>query len=269
MQSLESLLRSKTFLVADGAWSTALQARGLPIGDAAEAWNLTHEDAVRSLARDYATIPVDVLTTNTFAVNDAQCLTRGIAIARDESADAALVAVALGPGITDAALFQQIHDAGARVCVLETQLDVAACAGSIAAARAVGLEVIASFTFFRASDGSLHTRCGTDPAQAAARAGEAGTAVVGANCCDGPATVRDAIATMHAAHPGIPLWAKPNAGVPHRTDDALVYPYSPADMADWTRRIAVAGASIVGGCCGCGPAHIAGMAAALRGTTRP
>lgn len=272
MKSIATLLHDKRVLIADGGWTSELQGRGLRTGDAAEAWNVSHEVEVRALARDYAAVPVDVLTSNTFATQNAAQLERGIAIARDEAMGDTVFAVALGPANEardERLLFEVVREAGATVSVLETQLDAHSCARAIKIACDTTLEVVASFTFSRASDGSLHTRCGSDPARAAALALDAGAHVVGANCCDGPESVRDAIALMAAAHPGVPLWAKPNAGVPERIGGALVYPESSDSAGEWALRLADAGARIVGGCCGIGPAHIAAVAAALRGSTRP
>ena len=287
MNLLQELIRARGVLLADGAWTSELQRRGLDRGAMPEAWNIGHEAVVRDLAAAYAAIPVDVLTTNTFGAHRAQAkedatemIVRGIRIAREVAGDAVVVLASLGPvaipGMDGRARAQAVeaqldavHKSGAAACLFETQLDVHDAVASVNAARERGLDAVASFTFFRDHDGALRTRCGSDAAGAAAAVLEAGALAVGANCGDGPEGVCTVIATMAAAHPDAVLWAKPNAGVPRHVGAALAYPITPAQMATAARQLADAGARIVGGCCGCGPAHIAAMAAALRGPTRP
>ena len=53
------------------------------------------------------------------------------------------------------------------------------------------------------------------------------------------------------------LFARPNAGTPKQVDDRWVYPHTPQYMASWLPELLKAGVSMVGGCCGTTPAHIA------------
>jgi len=68
---------------------------------------------------------------------------------------------------------------------------------------------------------------------------------------------------------GIPLWVKPNAGLPRMDGDVARYDTSPATMAEYARRFIALGARIVGGCCGTSPAHVAAIAAAARAAVPP
>ena len=54
-----------------------------------------------------------------------------------------------------------------------------------------------------------------------------------------------------------PIFARPNAGTPKQVEDRWVYPYSPQYMASWLPELLTAGVSMIGGCCGTTPAHIA------------
>ena len=58
--------------------------------------------------------------------------------------------------------------------------------------------------------------------------------------------------------------ARPNAGLPHVSSDAVVYDVTPEVMADYGRRFAELGVKIMGSCCGSGPEHIQALAVALR-----
>jgi 5-methyltetrahydrofolate--homocysteine methyltransferase len=55
----------------------------------------------------------------------------------------------------------------------------------------------------------------------------------------------------------------PNAGMPGLVNGETVFPESPDEMASKIGRLVAAGASILGGCCGTTPAHIAAMARQL------
>src|SRR3989442_4053473 len=64
------------------------------------------------------------------------------------------------------------------------------------------------------------------------------------------------------------LAIQPNAGLPSRVGERLIYLSSPAYMAEYAARMVEAGARIVGGCCGTTPQHIPAMREAL-GRQRP
>src|SRR3954471_849766 len=58
----------------------------------------------------------------------------------------------------------------------------------------------------------------------------------------------------------------PNAGLPQRLGDRVVYPRSsPEYFALFAREAVAHGARIVGGCCGTSPEHIRAIAEAVRG----
>jgi homocysteine S-methyltransferase len=57
----------------------------------------------------------------------------------------------------------------------------------------------------------------------------------------------------------VPLCIEPNAGLPSRSGERVIYLSSPAYMADYAQRMVDAGARLVGGCCGTTPQHIAAM----------
>jgi homocysteine S-methyltransferase len=64
---------------------------------------------------------------------------------------------------------------------------------------------------------------------------------------------------MRPAAGGVPLAVQPNAGLPQRVGERLMYLSSPGYMAEYAGRMVEAGARLVGGCCGTTPAHIAAM----------
>ena len=61
-----------------------------------------------------------------------------------------------------------------------------------------------------------------------------------------------------------PLICKPNAGVPVIGSDGIpVYPQSPEEFAQIVKDCRSNGASVLGGCCGTGPEHIAALKSLL------
>jgi 5,10-methylenetetrahydrofolate reductase len=66
---------------------------------------------------------------------------------------------------------------------------------------------------------------------------------------------------MRPAAGGRPIAIQPNAGLPSRVGERLIYLSSPAYMADYAARMLAAGARVVGGCCGTTPEHIRAMRA--------
>ena len=57
----------------------------------------------------------------------------------------------------------------------------------------------------------------------------------------------------------LPLWIKPNAGLPVMVNGELHYRQSPQDFAAYGPALVEKGASFVGGCCGTSPAFIAAL----------
>jgi homocysteine S-methyltransferase len=87
--------------------------------------------------------------------------------------------------------------------------------------------------------------------------------VIGVNCSSGPAQVLRILELMRAAAPEGRFSVMPNAGWPERLGDRIMYPATPEYFGDYAVAFVEAGASIVGGCCGTTPGHIAAMRAGL------
>jgi methionine synthase I (cobalamin-dependent) len=48
----------------------------------------------------------------------------------------------------------------------------------------------------------------------------------------------------------LPIWIKPNAGIPEYEDGAIVYKTTAKDFAGYVPELISAGANFIGGCCG-------------------
>jgi len=120
------------------------------------------------------------------------------------------------------------------------------------------LPLIISFSF----DQGTRTMMGVSPADVVAAFQPLGVAAIGANC-GRSLDDNDAVVYEFLQATGVPVWIKPNAGVPRVVGDTVVYEADPATLAAHVADYAKQGARIVGGCCGTTPEHIAAIARAL------
>jgi 5-methyltetrahydrofolate--homocysteine methyltransferase len=272
-------------LVTDGAWGTELQKRGLTGGSMGDLWNLEHPQRVEQVAAAYCEAGSRVILTNTFRSNpialagcgrdsDTEAINRaGVAISRQAAAGRALVFASLGPSgkllmtgdvsaeQVEAAFTRQaaaLAEAGADALLIETMSDIEEARLALAAARKTGLPVIVSFAF---DSGRTHdrTRTGATPEQAARAAEEGGADAVGANCGAGIDAFAGICERLHKVC-ALPLWMKPNAGLPSVADGQVVYSATPEEFAAGATALFAVGASFVGGCCGTGPEFIRALA---------
>ena len=56
-------------VIADGAWGTEFQKRGLALGQPADLWNLTRPEDVEAVAQAYVDAGSQVILSNTFRGN--------------------------------------------------------------------------------------------------------------------------------------------------------------------------------------------------------
>ena len=281
-------LAKKKLLVSDGAWGTMLQAKGLGAGDIPEEWNASHPQEVRAVAAAYEKAGADIVLTNTFGGSRAKLqkcgLDRRVAELNEkgarlslEGAPHAIVAASIGPtgeflepvGDLSEAQMEAIYSeqiaaifkAGVRALCIETMSSLQEVLCAIRAARKLNkdAEVICTMTFQAGAAGYM-TMMGVSCEQAAKGLSEAGADIVGANCGNGPEQMVD-IAREMRKHTNRPILIHANAGLPQLVDGKTVFKQSPADMAAKVKDLVAAGASIIGGCCGTTPAHIAAIKA--------
>jgi methionine synthase I (cobalamin-dependent) len=274
--------------VADGGWSTRLQMRGLPTDVMAETANLTHPELVIELAIAYLDAGAQFITTNTFAANRyhlqrrapqvdvTDVNRRGAELARTAVADRpALVAGAIGPtgkilavkevkpdevlsAFTEQA--EALAAGGADLIVLETFSELAEVLLALRGAKeATRLPVVASLSFDSGPQRTC-TMMGARADECAEALEEAGADAVGTNCGGGIATALPAVVALRGAT-SLPLWVKPNAGLPELVDGEAVWRQTPEEFAAHIPQLVEAGANIIGGCCGSGPEHIQRVAA--------
>jgi homocysteine S-methyltransferase len=280
-------------LVLDGAMGTQLYERGVLYNACVEELNLSRPELVTKVHDDYIRVGAQVIETNTFGANALrlekyalasrapELNARGVALAREAAAGRAYVAGAIGPSgyflgeaseedlgkvrSAFAAQARSLVEAGVDALFIETirqtpELRVAVEAAVEAAAKAGGaaVPVLASVSL----DESGRMAEGTDAAEIARLAREWGASAVGVNCSDGPMAVLAAVQKMIPV--GLPVMAGPNAGLPRRVDERMVYVSTPEYFGIYARRMIRVGVRLVGGCCGTTPEHVKRIAAAAR-----
>src|SRR5262249_8847390 len=93
------------------------------------------------------------------------------------------------------------------------------------------------------------------PETAARAMADEGVDAVGANCGAGPEFFPTLCRRLKASS-DLPVWIKPNAGLPALSNGRAVYTMSPQSFSSHLPALIEAGASFVGGCCGTTPDFI-------------
>ena len=282
-------LDERGVLVADGATATNYQAKGLEPGAPPEQWLFDAPEQVLELHRAYVAAGADLILTCSFGgtrlrLSHSPMLTdrarevnlRAAELACEASAGHALVAGAMGPtgqlleplGPLErdecAAAFAEQAEAltagGVDLLLIETFYDLAEATAAIEGARsASSLPLAVSFSF----DTGRKTMMGLSPAAAVSALATFGVAAVGANCGDSLENADAIVQELLAAAEEIPVWVKPNAGLPRLDGCDFVYDVDPETLASHACRYVDMGARIVGGCCGSTPAHVEAISRAL------
>ncbi|HET9895915.1 MAG TPA: methionine synthase [Streptosporangiaceae bacterium] len=265
-----------------------------------EILNLTRPDIVRSIHDGYLEAGADCVSTNTFGANLGNLGDYGIAdriyelahagavlarTAADEACTAdrtRWVLGSMGSGTKLPTLghvgFAELRDAyqlnaaglldgGADALIVETCYDLlqakAAIIGAKRAIAASGRDVVLIGQVTIETTGVM--LLGSEIGAALTALEPLGLDLIGLNCATGPAEMSEHLRYL-AAHSRIPLSCMPNAGLPELTSDGAFYPVTPDELAGahetFTREF---GLTLVGGCCGTTPAHIAELSARLAG----
>ncbi|WP_437677530.1 homocysteine S-methyltransferase family protein [Sorangium sp. So ce131] len=270
-------------VVLDGPLGTELAARGVatpaPLWSAAALVDARGCEVVRAIHREYARAGATVHTANTFRAKRrqagdawAELAARAVALAREAAPAGHRVAGSIAP-LEDCyrpdrspadpraehrELARALAAAGVDLLLCETFPHVGEALVALEEAAATGVEAWVSFTPGPGADLLSPEDVGLAAREAAAR----GARVVLVNCA--PAT-RTLEYVERLAASGVPFGAYANAGAEGEglgwaagQDSA-----SAARYAALARRWLEAGATIVGGCCGTGPAHIAALRAVV------
>jgi 5-methyltetrahydrofolate--homocysteine methyltransferase len=285
-------LKSRPWLLADGATGTNYFQMGLISGDAPEMWNFEHPDRVRSLHRRFIEAGADIVLTNSFGgtsyrlkLHNAQDKVRELNIAAAKNAraeaDAAGRPVYVGGSIGPTGeIFQPVgalshedgvaafgeqakalKEGGVDVLWIETMSSEEELRAAVEGASGLGLPIVTTMSF----DTNGRTMMGLTPKAFGALAASLATqpVAIGANCGVGPSELLATVLGIAEARPDANVVAKGNCGIPQYLNGHIHYTGTPELMADYARIALDAGAKIIGGCCGTSPEHLAAMRKAL------
>ena len=281
------------FFILDGATGSNLQKAGMKSGECPEQWILNHPDIFIDLQKKYIGAGSDAVYAPTFTSTRVKLDEYGLGAKQREYVGklVGLSKQAVEESRTDRKIyvlgdismtglqiqplgtmpFEELVDiykeqvtlsveAGVDGFVIETMMSLQeARAAVLAVKESCDLPVFVTMTF--QEDG--RTLYGTSPETAMVVLQEMGVDAVGINCSTGPDKMVDAVKSMKR-YAKVPVIVKPNAGLPALVDGETVYDMGPDEFARAMKKLAEAGATVLGGCCGTTPEHICCLKEALK-----
>ncbi|MBE6725939.1 MAG: hypothetical protein E7576_12265 [Ruminococcaceae bacterium] len=273
----------------DGAIGTTLWDKAAAHGwkkDPVWTYNTEHPEIVAQIAAEYADAGSQILFANTFGANGpavkksskrsvSEIVSEGVRIAKDAVRDRGIrIALDAGPlselmepyGDLEedevAEIYREMFEAGvgagAELIVLETFIDLGMLRVAAEEAKKYGVPVLCSLSFERLGK----TMMGNSPEDMIEELEPLGVDAVGMNCSLGPDLAVPVIRKF-AGKTDIPLFFKPNAGIPVLAADGSVSTaYSAKAFADEVAP-ALEFVDYIGGCCGTAPSYIRELAARM------
>jgi 5-methyltetrahydrofolate--homocysteine methyltransferase len=264
-----------------------------------ELLNVTRPELVASLHDSFLSVGCDVVETNTFGAFGVPLGEYGVADRAFEVARAGAeiavevarshataehprwVAGSIGPGTKFPSLgqirYRRLRDlyeiqasgllaGGVDLFIIETQFDLlglkAAVNGCRRAMVAAGRRIPVQAQVTIELTGRMLP--GTEIGAAVAAIEPLGVDVMGVNCATGPSEMWEHVRYLsHVSR--LPISVIPNAGLPSVVDGEMVYDLTAAELADHHRRfVSELGVSVIGGCCGTTPEHLAAVVETCR-----
>ncbi len=267
----------------DGATGSNLMKAGMPRGSCTEHWVLSHPDSLIALQKAYVDAGSHILYAPTFQAQPIALEKVGLAD-QTEQINAQLVAlsksvspdVLVAGDLTTLATFTDSWDpdrfdllvenyrrqirglleGGADLLAAETLLYPQEAEAILTAAELEGAGAV-MYSFTMQPDGSLFS--GMDAGKVLRELEDTGAAAVGFNCVGADMMTPYLVSKLRRSVKG-PLICKPNAGIPVIKEDNLPhYPMGPEEFASICTDCVNMGATLIGGCCGTTPAHIAAL----------
>lgn len=259
--------------IFDGAFGTCYASLH-PDNAPCELANIQHPERVIALHREYISAGADAVKTDSFTLNPVNfpdaaqlraLIAGAISCAKTAAENKVAVFADLGT-IPDGtpedyiALVKLFIECGAENFIFETLAEFDPVSDALTYIRDRLPEAGIIVSFGASPDG--YTRHGNALSELIAEAAaHPATDAVGFNCICGPSHS----ARLAASLKGIkkPLCVLPNAGYPVSVNGRTVYNDNIDYFASKVKEIAACGVSIVGGCCGTTPEHIAAIVSAL------
>ncbi|MBN2043532.1 MAG: homocysteine S-methyltransferase family protein [Anaerolineales bacterium] len=285
MDLLRFVSKNRGKVLLDGGMGTQLGERGAPMGGIA---CLTHPDDVLAVHRSYVQAGADILITNTLTMNRVNIDTHdlGIDVREVNIKGAELARQGIGKegfvlgdisttgkmmapigDLTEARAFEAFQEqagylaeGGVDGFIIETMFDLNEAVVAVKACKtaAPGLPVLASMTFETLNRGG-RTMMGNSAADCARSLDQAGADMIGTNCGSlNPVEMAEIVKILVEAADK-PVVVQPNAGKPRFDRGKTLFDMTPDQFVEGISICLDNGASLIGGCCGTTPAHIARM----------
>ena len=280
--------------VLDGATGTELTKRGMPKNACTERFVLDNPGIIQQLQREYLAAGSDAILAPTFGANRPTLERHGFASDEIESTVRALFKIAkdnagsakIGGDISPTGLMLKpygdtepervyeiyreqaavLADCGVDFFFIETMISAAEAKLAVRAVRDVSKDIPVFVSLTVNENGRTISGDCLDAVLISLLPYD--IQAFGCNCSIGPDVIARALAPAApiAKQYGIPLIAKPNAGMPVTDENGLHYPLSPEDMAGYVDQLTGLGAGVFGGCCGTTPGHVGAIAKAAKST---
>jgi 5-methyltetrahydrofolate--homocysteine methyltransferase len=288
MNDFRGVLESGGVIVLDGAMGTELVRRGV---ESVASANLLHPETVFEIHDEYFKAGSTAVITNTLTMNRIFIESHGIDV-NVKAVNAAGAAIARscakGRGFVLGNLSSTGHmlepygtyaesdflkafkeqagylqDGGVDGFIIETMFDLREALCALQACKAVSsLPVIVSLSF-NTEQNEGRTVMGNSARECASRLTEEGADALGANCgAIDPLQMSEIVRTLSGAT-RLPIAAEANAGKPRLVNGQTEFDMEPAAFALGMSKCRLAGARILGGCCGTTPDHIRALARAI------
>ena len=269
-----------------------------------EILNVSRPDIVRAVHDAYLAVGVDAIETNTFGANWANLAEYGIedriyelakagALIARESADAfstpdrpRWVLGSIGPGTKLPTLLhveyeklrahyqdasQGLIDGGSDALLIETTQDLlqakAAVNGARAAITASGRDIVLIAQVTVETTGTM--LLGSEIGAALNALEPLNIDLIGLNCATGPAEMSEHLRVL-SRNSTAKISVMPNAGLPILGPNGALYPLSPDELAKYLSDfVDQYGISLIGGCCGTTPEHLAAVVSSVSGRVTP
>jgi methionine synthase I (cobalamin-dependent) len=281
----------KGVMLCDGAMGTLLHLRGVSFDRSFEELNISSPQMVMDVHRDYIKAGAEIIETNTFGANRIRLREFGLEKkarkinldgvkiakeAREREGANVFVAGSMGPTGKPAVSPDKISEkevmeifreqaesllqGGVDLLILETFSDLTDLKLAVTSVRKIcQLPIIASMTF----NEDKKTIRGLSAEEAGHELNQLDVEIIGVNCGTGPQNMPEITKSLSQTTSKM-LSIQPSAGIPQKLEGNFIYPASPEIFTECLRECVLAGANIIGGCCGTTPDYIRSLSAMLK-----
>ncbi|MCM8787469.1 MAG: homocysteine S-methyltransferase family protein [Candidatus Omnitrophica bacterium] len=272
-------LIKKRIVILDGATGTQLYKKGMPSGICVEKWCLENSSVISQIHASYIEAGCDIIYTSTFGANRIKLSEYGISdvvnlnaqlatLAKKTADKRVLVAGDIGPTgkfiqpFGDLSFEEAVNIfkeqvkglllGGVDLFVVETIMDIQEARAALLAIKELSDKFVMVTMTFEKSGRTLE---GNHPLSCLITLQSLGADAFGFNCSTGPESILKIIKIVKP-FATLPIVAKPNAGLPRIYENESIFDMREEVFAKWAKKLALAGANFIGGCCGTGPEHI-------------